>query len=294
MRERIEQWKSIFQTDENSICKQLSGMAWDLAVFTCLVEAIDQAPDGPQGKQLNGVMVSMLANGFWHSAFLGVRKLADKHPIGGARGVCSIGGLIADAKAARQLITRRVFVEEIAGLNYDYVATRARFEEFVRAHPAGTIVSGRRFNEELSIRRHLEFDTLSGTTEQNRTADDVIREDFFVALEQRMARLEGVVTHTHIDVAHAATEASRAGRQLESWQLTDAKNAFRDLAQTAEILGSALCYDGIGSVLPRPQFDQFEHIEQPLFSGDPAVLHAKWDELSAEITRWHDVSEIRL
>ena len=42
-------------------------------------------------------------------------------------------------------------------------------------------------------------------------------------------------------------------------------------------------------MLPVPQYDQFLHLEKPLFAGDVADLQAVWDGLSEEMGRWHDV-----
>lgn len=290
MRERIELWKRIYETDANAITQTLSRMAWDLAAFTCLVEMVRQAPDHGEGKRLNGMYLDMLATGFWSSTMQGVRKLAETMPINGPRGVCSLGGLIQDAKAARNRLTREIFVRDIAGLEYNYEATRAKHLEFVLAQPSGgAFWVPRELHYEPSEQRHALFDWLSGTTPGTSSPADLIREEVFDRLEQRLSQLEGVVEHVNVEIAHAATQASREGRVLERWGLTDAKAAIKELAELAELVGNWFCFSGIGTVLPTPQFNQFEHLEQPLFGGNAADLQTLWDGLDREMGQWHAV-----
>jgi hypothetical protein len=290
MQQRIELWKRIYDTDDNAITKALSKMAWDLAVFTCVVEIVRQAPDARNGKKLNGMLLDMLASGFWSSTMQGVRRLAEMEAINGPRGVCSLGGLIQDARAARGRLTREIFVKDIAGLDYNYEATRSRYWDFMQANAGGGAVwVPREFHYEASEQRHTEFDWLSGTTPSTSNPDDLIREEVFDALERRLAQLEGVVEHVNVEIAHAATEASRQGRVLDRFGLDDAKAAMKELAQIAELAGHWFCFSGIGTVLPTPQFDQFEHLDQPLFAGNTNDLQAIWDTLDEEISQWHTI-----
>lgn len=290
MRLRIEEWKSIYDTDENAITKALSKLAWDLAAFTCIVEMVRQAPDEGEGKRLNGMVLEMLVTGFWNNMMQGVRRLAEPGPIRGPRAVCSLGGLLQDARAARHGITRRVFVEDIAGLDYDFEAIEERHWAYVLAQrEPGYMNIPRALDSEPSRQRHVLFDQLSGVLPENRTPDDLIKPEVFEGLHQRLARLDGVVHHVHVQIAHAGTQFSRTGRQLQQWNLTDARDSLKELAQIAQLAGDWFCYSGVGSILPHPQFDQFAHIDQALYTGDPAPLQAIWDNLEREMGQWHDV-----
>lgn len=289
MRERIALWKRVYETDENSISKQVSKLAWDLAAFTCLVELVRRAPDSRSGKRLNGMFMDMLASGFWSTTMQGVRKLAERETIHGPRGVCSIGGLLQDAKDVRLRLSRRVFVEDIAGAEYNYRATEDRYWQWLFAGKQGPRWVPAEYHYEISQQRHAVFDWLSGTAPSTSTPDDLIREQVFIDLEDRLKRLHGVVEHVNVTVAHAATEASREGRVLERWNLDDAKTAIKELAQIAEPVGSWFCFSGIGTVLPVPQFDQFEHLDQPLFQGDMEALRQIWSDLEEEMGHWHEI-----
>ncbi|WP_414491549.1 hypothetical protein [Stenotrophomonas maltophilia] len=292
MRQRIELWKHVFDTDDNAISKALSKLTWDLAAFSCVVEMVRQAPDADAegGKRLNGMVVEMLVSGFWSSTMQGVRRLAERETIHGQYGVCSIGGLLKDAREVRHRITRRVFVEEIAGLAYNHAVVEERYRRFLHAQTPGQAYwVPREYHYEPSVQRHALFDWLSGATPGTSTPDDLIREDVFDTLERRLARLDGVVEHVNVEIAHAATEFSRTGRALQQWNLDDAKGAIKELAQIAQLVGEWFCFSGIGTVLPHPQFDQFAHLEQPLFTGDRRQLQANWDGLEQEISQWHNV-----
>lgn len=290
MRQRIELWKHIFETDDNAISKALSELAWNFAAFSCIVEMVRAAPNEGAGKQLNGMILDMIASGYWSNTMQGVRRLAERGAINGPRGVCSLGGLIQDTRAARGKLTRRVFVEEIAGLAYDYKEVQEQYLQYLLRQSVGVAHwVPREYHYEPSKQRHALFDWLSGTSSDISTPDDLIREKVFDALEQRLTRLEDVVEHVNVQIAHAATEASRRGRVLDQWGLDDAKAALKELSQIAELAGNWFCYSGIGTVLPTPQFNQFEHLNQPLFAGDMARLQEVWDAIAAEVSNWHNV-----
>ena len=293
MRERIALWKHVYDVDDNAISKALSKMAWDLAAYSCLVEMVRQSPGKEHQKHLNGMLLEMAATGFWSTTLQGVRRLVEKAPIAGPYGVCSLGGLIQDIRAVRNRLTRAVYVRGIAGLTYNYEAIKQRRLDYAHArHDAGdhgAFFVPRELNYVGSERRHAEFDWLSGTTPGTSRQTDLIRMEVFDALEARLIHLEAVAEHVNVQIAHAATEASRQGRVLERWGLEDAKTALMQLAQVSELVGRWFCFSGIGTVLPVPQYDQFLHLEKPLFAGDVADLQAVWDGLSEEMGRWHDV-----
>lgn len=288
MRQRIELWKRIFDTDDNAISKTLPHLAWNLAAFTCLVTMVRHASAETNGKRLNGMMLEMLVSGFWSNTMQGIRRLAEWQDIEGSRGVCSLGGLIRSAKKVRHELTRHVFVEDIASLNYDYAATEGRYLRYLSSQPPGqpTWVP-QEYDHDLSRHRHELFDWLSGTSREEAAADDVIREEVFETLERRLARLDSVMDHVNVQIAHAATDVSRQGRTLDRWGLEDAKAAIKELAVIAQVAGEWFCNSGIGTVLPHPQFNQFANLDQPFFAGDPSLLQQVWNDLESEIGQWH-------
>lgn len=292
MLDRINDWKRIFDSEENAITKALSRMAWDVAAFSCVVEMVRQAPELNGRKQLNGLVMDMLASGFWAGTMQGVRRLVEKEPIRGPKSVCSLGGLIADVRASRARLTREVYVRDIACLEYNYFRTRAASDAYAREQLRQGNHSywvPMKFHHELAKKRHEEFDWLSGVTESVSRPDDLIRVEIFDMLESRLERLSSVINHVNVDIAHAATEASRQGRVLELWGLTDAKQALREIAEVAQVVGNWFCYSGAGAVLPVAEFDQFEHLDSPLFIGDREKLEEVWTNFDHEMQQWHEV-----
>lgn len=289
MQDRINRWKQVFETDSNSISNALSKLAWDLVVYNCVVHMVRSAPKDDRTIKINSVVLDMLATGFWSNTMQGIRRLAERGPINGPMGVCSLGALIEDVRAVRHRLTREVFVTGIAGLNYNYEWNRRKEFEYVLAHGPGAMWIPREFDNSLSEDRHALFDQLSGVTLGASLPTDIIRDEVFERMLSRLDGLDHVVQHAHTMIAHAATEASRNGRVLEHWDLPSAKESIRELAQIAELVGAWFCASGIGNVLPTPQFDQFEHLEQPLYAGDKDKLQAIWDELDHEISQWHSV-----
>lgn len=297
MRDKIAAWKHAYETDQNSISQTIFHLSWSLAAFSCVVEVVRQAPDTEGGgKRLNGMVLDLLAGGFWSSTMQAIRRLVDKsHPLYGRNGVCSLGAIISDAKAVRNRLTRRVYVQDIAGLPYNYELIRERHWQHVLAQPQGEAFwVPRELFYEPSEQRHAEFDWLSGTSPRTSSDADVIREDVFDRLEVRLARLDGVVEHATLYYSHAATEASRQARVLNHWGLDDAKSALKEISQVAELVGRWFCFSGVGTILPTPQFDQFEHIEQPVFQGSIESLQKVWDDFAEETGQWHSIDNDEL
>lgn len=292
MRERIAEWKRVYEEDDNCISNALSQMAWDLAAFSCVVEMVRAAPEVDGEKRLNGMVLDLLGRGFWSNTMQAVRRLVEKEAIRGERGVCSLGALVADARACRLRLTRSVFVCEIAGLEYNHRVTQAAEDEWgnqqVRQGNNGFWIP-REYHYEPSMQRHAEFDWLAGTTPGASHPKDIIRAEVFDMLDARLARLSDVIEHVNVHIAHAATEASREGRVLERWGLVEAKQALRDIAEIAHVVGNWFCFSSVGTVLPTPQFDQLAHLDAALFTGDLAQLRAVWDEFSNDAHEWHQV-----
>ena len=121
MKERIAAWKEAFESDEQAILPTLVNFAWNYAAFTTIAQIVHQAPENKDGrKKLNSMALDLLADGYWANAILAIRRLVDRGPLNGKRGVNSLWALIRDVKENRDNLTRMAYVEAIAGLPYDY------------------------------------------------------------------------------------------------------------------------------------------------------------------------------
>lgn len=289
VKDRIEIWRQAYEGDDNAICKTLTTFAWDYAAYVSVARAVEAAPEDETGaKQLNGMLLDLLRESYWGNALLAIRRLLDPSPLQGSRGVCSLRALITDVRACRDRLTRRVYVEDIAGLEYDYEAVERRSFEYLRSKTTpGPVWMPRELDYDSCRIRHEEFDFLSGVSETARSESDLIRLSVFDRLEARLDRLSGVAQHATIYFAHPATKASREGRALTKWGAADAKAALQLLTETAELVGRWFLNSGVGNVLPAPQYDQFAHMDKPMASAETfPALQQQWDEFADETAWW--------
>ncbi|KAF1724330.1 hypothetical protein [Pseudoxanthomonas japonensis] len=287
MKERVEAWKQAFEGDEQAVLPTLVNFAWNYAAFMTVVQIVRDAPQDEAGRmKLNSMVLDLLAGGYWANAILAIRRLVDRGPFKGKRGVNSLWALLQDIKASRDNLTRTVYVETIAGLPYDYEEIRDKYWEFVYAQPPGGVNVPRELRYEPSEQRHEEFDWLSGVAADARSPDDLIREDVFSRMEERLGQLDQVADHATIFFAHAATKASRQGRVIDKWGPNEAKQSLQQVAEVAEFVGRWFCFTGIGDILPTAQYDQFEFLDQPLWQGERARLQEQWDAFGEEVGQW--------
>lgn len=287
MKEQVELWKQAFEDDEHAVLPTLVQFAWNYAAFSSVVELVRAAPENERGgKQMNSMLLELLTSTYWGSAVMAIRRLVDRGSISGERGVYSLRSIINDAQGHRERLTRRVYIEVIARQPYDYEQVEQRYWQYVLGQVPGPVHVPPELHFELSQRRHEEFDWLSGVSQNNRSEDDLIQTEVFDRLKDRLARLDTIAEHGTIYFAHASTTESRAGRGLQNWNLHEAKEALRDLANVAEFVGRWFCGSGIGDILPTPQFDQFEFLDRPLIDGPTHVLQDRWDEFRDEVSSW--------
>lgn len=292
--EEITAWKHAFESDQQSILSTLSSLAWDFASYTAVVELVRAAPESRGEKRLSPLVMDLLARGFWNGSILAIRRLVDNAPLSGPRGVCSLRAMVNVARAARRRITRRVYIEEIAGLAYNYELTKKNYWGWLLSQEPGPKWVPREFHYESSQLRHAEFDWLAGVQSGTSSPDDLIREEVFDQLERRLSRLDAIADHATVLVAHSATDHSRQGRVLANWNLGEAKEALRQLTEIAELVGRWFCFSGVGTVLPTPQFNQFAYLDEPMLHGSVEPLTRAWDTFAAEAEQWRRIENSRL
>ena len=289
MKDRIAAWKQAFEQDDHAVVPSLTTFAWDFATYLILVRIVDDAPvDSEDRKMVGSLLLELLRKNFWESTVLAVRRLLDKSPLDGKRGVCSLAAIVADVKACRDRLNRRVFLEDIAGLEYDDQAIEERYWAYARERiNKGPFNVPRELQFQNSRDRHEQFDFLSGVAADQRSEHDIIRPEIFDALEARLDRLAAVTDHADTHFAHAATEFSRQGRVLTNWGVTEARDALQLLTQTAELVGRWFVFTGVGDVLPTAQFDKFAYLDRPLIQPEGEErLEQAWDEFARDTARW--------
>jgi hypothetical protein len=75
--------------------------------------------------------------------------------------------------------------------------------------------------------------------------------------------------------------------ELVNASLNQILAAQRILVKIAHTIGGTILFESGAGGLPTPQFDQFEHLEQPFVRPDDVdALRRFWDEQSDERAEW--------
>lgn len=194
LKKRIGAWKTAFSDETNGVFPTLQKLYWNYAAFRTAIAIMRYASAHPE-KDLepNSLLLDMVADAFWQGTLLGVRRLLEHGDLSSHVGVHSLRSIIRDVEANRMRITRRVYVEDIAGLPYDYETLERQEYETLAALPAGTARWGST-DAFVSRLRHEQFDFLSGVAPANRAANDKIKSEVFDKLERRLAELDSIST----------------------------------------------------------------------------------------------------
>lgn len=297
MHDRLDLWRRALDSDPQSIRRQLTQLAWDLASFRAIVRMIrEHRPDEDGEVPLNGNVMSMLRDGFWTSTFLAFRRLVDTYGLDGSKGVYSLHSVLTDIERHRDAITRRNFIEAISGLPYDPGPVEQAHWDYVLAQPPNQAHWIPRELDATPIHlRHAQFDFLSGKHPDDRDPDDRIQARVFERLHARIASSEAIAEHVNVHYAHASTPESRQTRGLQQWNLDEAEAALKNLAETAELISRWFINEPLGPILATPQFDQFRHLDRPLMpTADMTPLQEEWDAFGDRSERWTNLEDTAL
>jgi hypothetical protein len=293
--EKRKEWLEVLSgEDRHSIISQITQMTWDDAAFRVINEARRLAPRDPDGgRQLNGLMHSLLDRAFFASHLAAIRRLMDdRYPLNGKKGVYSLPALLKDMRQHRELLTREaIFASE--GLEYDYEPIRQKHLEYASKQEK----AGKRtywVPEDLGWRkherRHERIDQLAGVQAQDRQPGDMVRENIFCKLKQKTEKAsKDVVCHVNTFIAHAATPESRAlvGADEAGLTLNHLWQAHQHLCEVAGFLAIYVLGDSFRSPLPIPQYDQFKYIERPLIDASQVgKLADLWRQIDKETHGW--------
>ena len=285
--------------DIHSIKNQIIWMIWDAGVFRVINEARRLAPTDDSGEvQLNGIEHDLINRGFMVSQASAIRRLVDRGPAQGPRGVYSLYGLLDDMEKHAHLMTREhIFAAE--NLEYDYESVRAAYIEY--CHQKARTADGP-FGIPPNLRwegpadRHEEIDRLSGETRDRRSPRDAVRPDCFCRLKKRLEVCDGIKDYVDKFIAHAATPWSRAAVDPENLRVLldrllerfwDAHEAISRVANLVSIrlLGGS----NVGGLMT-PQFDQFRHMDKALVNSDNVPhLRELWRQYERDTREWSSV-----
>jgi hypothetical protein len=222
----------------------------------------------------------------------------ERNPSDRQKAVISIRRIVDDLADHRSLLTREIFICH-DGLPYDPEPARQRWYAAHMSkpgpHAAWVATKGPEGWGNVDMMHSL-FDRLSGVDTAARTRDDLIQPRVFGALSKGLndLNIKALLKLRHKVVAHAA-DADNRPRDLVYASLNQILAAQRILVKIAHTIGGTILFESGAGGLPTPQFDQFEHLEQPFVRAkDVDALRRFWDEQSDERDEWlrHADSEI--
>jgi hypothetical protein len=251
-------------------------MVWTDVSFRCLPELTFS---GNAGCLHNSLIAEKLINGHVATQILAIRRLVDQ-----TKGVISLRRIITELRSNFSLFTRENYIC-FDGLPYDYESVQLaemRDRAGTGAFWGATSGPGAWSASQMA---HEQFDRLSGIAATSRSRNDRLParllSEIVTWLDSSPA--DQLAGWSHAFLAHAGNPVRR--EQLVGFKVTNDKitETIKVLSRVIEAI-SAFILNASGrlhGLMPTPQFDQLENLDQPaMLATDAAQILHKWDELS--------------
>ena len=283
--QHIAAWRDAFRDETTGIHRTIQDLLWNYAAFRTTVRIVQLAGEKTDTRPpLNQMMFNLVSQGYWSSLLLGTRRLLDKAPINGPKGVYSIRSVVRDVKESQRWLNRRIYVEKVRGAQYDL--DRLRQEEYNCVAAANKPAMWIGTESMVSEAAHHHFDTLSGVSPIERNPSDLISDAIFKKIESRLSNLDRITDYTSSHVAHAGNRQSRQDRELGDFDIREAEKTLRQLKEIADLVGVWFANQG-GAGLSTYLGDQFDGLDHPVVdTADLAELPKQWRLIDREIAEW--------
>jgi hypothetical protein len=282
-RDRRRVWLTWLETDEHhAIWNVLSGVVGHDVTFRTFAELANAYPDS--GIH-NPLLTEAVVNGYFATQVLSIRRLMDNPN----KEVISLRRLLKDLRRHLRLFTRENVVS-FDGLPYDYQAAQQRVMLRHLAQGGGPFW-GERSGPDAHLpaaHAHNQFDRLTGVRLEDRRREDRLPKKIIDTLDRWLAEdeIKQIVKWSHTFLAHAAGPNSPDRNAIANAAPTVDKitNAIKSFVHIAEaVTNFILLRSERGMLVPVPQFNQFEKLENPLMASDGAALvRGHWDRFTAE------------
>lgn len=266
---------------DTAVATQIHDLAWHTVVFRTLNEARRIEPE----RAVNGGMWELITAGYATIMAMGIRRLVDKDSQ-----TDSVWNLIAQVEKRPELLTRENFVC-YDGIRFDY---QEAVEQYVQSLDKSIGASSTWLPTTgpqawgTSQMLHKAFDDLAGPSKK-RKRTDVIQPVIISNLKAQLNHpsIKKVCTMADKVVAHAERFAEN-GKSAPTTTYLEIDDALRIIVQVTNFLSSIFFYDAaFGSVVPTPQFDVLEALDQPWVTAENLPkLQEHWHELSEAMDRW--------
>ncbi|MEO9336772.1 hypothetical protein ABFT80_04975 [Mesorhizobium sp. SB112] len=283
--QRIAMWRDAFADKRTGIHQTIQDLLWNYAAFRTTVRIVRLANDARGARPpLNQMIFNMVSEGFWSGLLLGTRRLLDRGPLSGPKGVYSIRSVIKDVEACQSWLNRRVYVEQVLGAHYDLERLQQEEHEALSAAKGGVVWGSPDLVRSDAAHRH--FDFLSGVAPSSRSEGDLMLPAVFARIEARLVDLDRIAEHVSSHVAHAGNKQSREHKELDNFDIRDAQKTLKQLKEIADLVGAWFANEG-GAGLATYIGDQFAGLDHPLIeTADLADLEEQWRFVDREIAGW--------
>ncbi len=283
--QRIAAWRDAFQDETTGIHSIIRGLLWNYTAFRTTVLIVRLANEkGGARPPLNQMIFNLVSEGFWSGLLLGTRRLLDKAPINGPKGVYSIRSVVSDVGASRGWLNRQIYVEKVLNAQYDLDRLLQEQHDSLLAAKGRPVWGDPELMKSEAAHRH--FDVLSGVSPSERGPGDLISPAVLAKIEVRLADLDRIAEHVNSHVAHAGNKQSRHNKYLGDFDIRDAQETLRRLKEVADLVGVWFANEG-GAGLATYLGDQFDGLDHAVVDTDDlADLEEQWRLIDREIAGW--------
>ena len=294
-RAKRAEWISLIHSDDpHSIWRQISSLLWDEVLFRTINDLRRRAVENVfPSVGFNGSVLRMFDTGFVTTQVTAIRRLTERQPKNPDKGIVSLRRLVSDIRTAIPEITREVYVS-YDGLPYDSEPVeeawiQARLIDRNSIGPVWGETSGpKAWSTSQMVQAN--FDKLAKYSDSaTRSRNDVISQDWFTWLDERLDVCNDLREYTNKFVAHAADPVSRTGltESQTSVTLNSLRQCQKAIYDVAAFIYGPVLWEGSYSAVPVPQFNHLENIEKGWVTEDDLRLaHEIWNRHFDDIERW--------
>jgi hypothetical protein len=272
-RTKLSKWEKWFSSESrHSILIQFLDMIWFDTVFRTINEARRLHIEG-KSKQtgLNGPLMELLDRGFVASQAFAIRRLTDPSYHQPGKEVISLGRFIDDIESSISFFTRENYICH-DGTLYDWPSNKEASRGWYHWN-----------------HKHKNFDSLSGTHENDRKRSDKIKMSVLKKSRKNLKICDEMRTYTNRFLAHASDPEKKPNMDeiLDKITLYKFDDCYRAITEIAWFISAVILYEsGLGGI-PVPQYDQLINLNKPIItSKNLNDLQEFWTKRSLEVHNW--------
>ncbi|PKO05891.1 MAG: hypothetical protein CVU41_09715 [Chloroflexi bacterium HGW-Chloroflexi-3] len=290
-----EVWKNwidcLIGDDRNSIFQQINLMIWDTSIFrvvvACRKKKVEKNSEEPE---INGALHSFIDRNYFQSQCLYIRRIIDSSfVIRGKKGVFSLGALLKDLKKYRLELNREKFLF-LLGKPYDYSEIQKKENEYLKTHHNCIVPS--EYDWWPIEEAHRFFDRLCGINITERRPDDVIPEQVFSRLDDKLSTCKKIIEYVEKNIAHSATQDSREIQNAEDLRITFHQiwDAQKIVFEVANFLSTALFSTG-NMALQTENHNFYQYWDKPMFECDEiGLVRSTVKAYRDETSKWSETA----